>query len=66
VSGLDSSLVSAELPGEIKAFTGSEGRFGVLDMPLLRRWARWEQRFGIVRTVPDVSTMFDTAFAPRG
>jgi putative hydroxymethylpyrimidine transport system substrate-binding protein len=66
VSGLDPSLVSAELPGEIKAFTGPEGHFGVLDMTLLRRWARWEQRFGIVSRVPDVSTMFDAAFAAKG
>ena len=41
------------------------GRFGVLDLPLLRTWARWEARFGIVRQVPDVTTMFDTAYAPR-
>ena len=66
VSGLDPTLVSAELPGEIRAFTGPEGHFGEFDMPILHRWARWEQRFGIVRTIPDVSTMFDTSFAPRG
>jgi ABC-type nitrate/sulfonate/bicarbonate transport system substrate-binding protein len=59
VSGLDSSLVSAELPGEIKAFTGPEHRFGVFDMGLLARWARWEARFGIVRRPPDVRAMFD-------
>jgi putative hydroxymethylpyrimidine transport system substrate-binding protein len=66
VQGLDPSLVSAELPGEVKAFTGPEGRFGVLDRPLLARWAKWEKRFGIVRTTPDVATMFDFAFAPKG
>jgi putative hydroxymethylpyrimidine transport system substrate-binding protein len=62
VSGLDPSLVSAELPGELRAFTGPEHRFGVLDMALLRRWARWEARFGIVTRPPDVRAAFDPAF----
>ena len=66
VGGLDPSLVTAELPGLESAFTGPEGHFGVLDVPLLHRWALWEAHFGIVRRVPDVSAMFDTAFAPRG
>ncbi len=65
VSGLDPALVTAELPGLERAFTGPEGHFGVLDIPLLHRWARWEARFGIVKRVPDVATTFDTAFAPR-
>ncbi|HTU29074.1 MAG TPA: ABC transporter substrate-binding protein [Solirubrobacteraceae bacterium] len=58
VSGLDPSLVSAELPGEIKAFTGPGHRFGVFNMALLARWARWEARFGIVKQIPDVHAMF--------
>jgi putative hydroxymethylpyrimidine transport system substrate-binding protein len=65
VSGLDASLVSAELPGLGRAFTGPEHRFGVLDMALLARWARWEARFGIVTRPPDVHAMFDTAYADR-
>lgn len=63
VSGLDASLVSAELPGLEKAFTGPEHRFGIFDMALLARWARWEARFGIVKRPPDVRTMFDAAFS---
>lgn len=66
VPGLDHGLDSAELAGLRPAFVGPEGRFGVLDMPLLRWWASWEARFGIVTSPPDVSAMFDTAFAPRG
>ena len=46
------------------AFRGPEGHFGVLDPALLRRWAAWEARFGIVRAVPDVAATFDAAFAP--
>jgi putative hydroxymethylpyrimidine transport system substrate-binding protein len=62
VSGLDASLVSAELPGLEGAFTGPEHRFGELDLSRLRRWARWEARFGIVARAPDVAAMFDPAF----
>ncbi len=66
VPGLDHGLDSAELAVLDPAFRGTGGRFGVIDVPLLRRWARWEVRFGIVDRLPDVSAMFDTRFAPRG
>jgi putative hydroxymethylpyrimidine transport system substrate-binding protein len=65
VQGLDPTLVKAELAGEVPAFTGPEHRFGELDVPLLRRWAAWEHRFGIVKRTPDIATTFDTRFAPR-
>lgn len=67
VSGLDPSLVAAELPGEIGAFTGPEHRFGVFDTGLLRRWAHWEVRFGIVTRPPHVDAMFssDSSAAER-
>ncbi len=65
VQGLDPKLVAAELAGEVPAFTGPEHRFGVLDRPLLHRWAVWEHRFGIVPRTPDIATTFDTRFAPR-
>jgi putative hydroxymethylpyrimidine transport system substrate-binding protein len=65
VQGLDPTLVRAELAGEVPAFTGPEHHFGVLDVPLLRRWAAWEHRFGIVKRTPDIATTFDTRFAPR-
>ena len=47
------------------AFAGPQHRFGLLDLPLLHRWARWEHQFGIVSTVPVVATTFDTRFAPH-
>ena len=65
VPGLDPRLLAAELSALEPAFTGPEHRFGALDIPLLERWAHWEQRFGIVRRAPDVATTFDTRFAPR-
>ncbi|HLI59643.1 MAG TPA: ABC transporter substrate-binding protein [Solirubrobacteraceae bacterium] len=66
VSGLDPGLVSAELPGLVAAFTGPEHRFGIFDMQLLARWARWEARFGIVKRPPDVHAMFSPALASGG
>ena len=64
VPGLDHALDTAELAGLAAAFRGPEGHFGVLDPAVLRRWAAWEARFGIVKTPPDVAQAFDTAFAP--
>jgi putative hydroxymethylpyrimidine transport system substrate-binding protein len=65
VPGLDHSLDTAELAGLASAFRGPEGTFGVLDPAVLRQWAAWEARFGIVKTPPDVAQTFDTAFAPK-
>ena len=64
VPGLNHALDTAELAGLGAAFRGPEGHFGVLDTALLRRWAAWEARFGIVKSPPDVATTFDAAFAP--
>jgi ABC-type nitrate/sulfonate/bicarbonate transport system substrate-binding protein len=66
VPGLNHALDTAELTGLGAAFRGPEGHFGVLDTALLRRWAAWEARFGIVKSPPDVATTFDTTFAPKG
>ena len=64
VPGLSHDLDTAELSGLAAAFRGPDGRFGVLDPVILRRWAAWEARFGIVKAPPDVSRTFDRAFAP--
>ena len=40
------------------------GEVGVLDPVRLRRWAVWEQRFGIVKQRPDVDATFDSSFLP--
>jgi putative hydroxymethylpyrimidine transport system substrate-binding protein len=64
VPGLNHALDTAELAGLAAAFRGPEGRFGVLDPALLRRWAAWEARFGIVKAAPDIAATFDAAFAP--
>jgi NitT/TauT family transport system substrate-binding protein/putative hydroxymethylpyrimidine transport system substrate-binding protein len=62
VAGLDPKLVSAELAVLRPAFAGPDGRVGELNLARLRSWATWETRFGIVRRVPDVATMFDLEF----
>jgi NitT/TauT family transport system substrate-binding protein/putative hydroxymethylpyrimidine transport system substrate-binding protein len=66
VPGLDSRLAAAELRGELPAFRGPGGRFGVLDRSRLNAWARWEARFGIVRTPPNVAKMFDFGLGATG
>jgi putative hydroxymethylpyrimidine transport system substrate-binding protein len=63
VPGLDPKLVSAQLAGLLPAFKGPGNQVGVLDPTLLRAWARWEVRFGIVSRLPDVARAFDPSFA---
>jgi putative hydroxymethylpyrimidine transport system substrate-binding protein len=60
VSGLDPSLVQAQLTALLPAFRDAAGRVGELNIAALRRWATWEARFGIVARPPDVTQ----AFAP--
>jgi hypothetical protein len=61
VPGLDPSLFDAELSALHGAFTGPSGQaFGTFDRARLLAWAAWEKRFGIVKQVPDIPTMFPT------
>ncbi len=64
-SGLDRAGVQRELDAVSPAFTAGAHTFGELDPARLRAWARWEQRFGIVKRVPDVARAFDGRFVPR-
>ncbi len=59
VPGLDPKLIRADLVALRPAFIGPDGRPGELDGPVLRRWARWETRFGIVARPPDVAQAFE-------
>lgn len=65
VPGLDPSLVRAQLSGLLPAFSHSGGHIGEFDLATLRTWATWEARFGIVSHRPDITTMFDPAFAGK-
>ncbi|HEY4827545.1 MAG TPA: ABC transporter substrate-binding protein [Solirubrobacteraceae bacterium] len=63
VPGLDPKLVTTQLNALLPAFRDASGHVGALDVATLSAWARWEARFGIVRSVPDVTRAFDPAFA---
>ena len=65
VTGLDPSLVGAELSALLPAFRAADGGVGTLDPATLRRWSVWEARFGIVRRPPDVAATFDRRFVSR-
>jgi putative hydroxymethylpyrimidine transport system substrate-binding protein len=56
--GLDRSLLEAEINAVDADFADTNGRVGALDAGQLRAWARWEQRVGIVKRVPDVRRAF--------
>ena len=63
VKGLHRDALLAQLRAVQPAFTAGVNRFGELDEARLRTWARWAARFGIVKTAPDVGSLFDTTFA---
>jgi ABC-type nitrate/sulfonate/bicarbonate transport system substrate-binding protein len=65
VPGLDPKLVSAQLAGLLPAFQGPGHRVGLLDPARLGAWARWEVRFGIVSSPPDVTQAFDPSLGAR-
>jgi len=65
VPALDPELVSEQLQAELPAFAAPDGRVGELDLAALRAWARWEARFGIVSSPPNVGATFDPSFVDR-
>ena len=53
VSGLSAKAVSQQLKVELPAFLPKGGGgYGSLEPAVLRAWARWEKKFGIVKTDP--------------
>jgi putative hydroxymethylpyrimidine transport system substrate-binding protein len=66
VPGLDPSLVAAQLTGLLPAFRGPDGRVGELNVALLRGWAAWETRFGIVSHLPNVTRAFKPNLTAAG
>jgi ABC-type nitrate/sulfonate/bicarbonate transport system substrate-binding protein len=59
VTGLDPSLVSAELSALLPAFQPADGHLGELSVGTLARWAVWETHFGLVPRAPDVGAAFE-------
>ena len=65
VSGLSKQSVSQQLAAELPAFLPRDGgAYGTLQPAVLRAWATWEARFGIVKRTPDVRAMFDRSLLP--
>lgn len=66
VPGTGRALTARELDAVQPTFQAVDGSIGTLDLAGLRPWARWEQRFGIVKRVPEVAQMFVPRFAAAG
>lgn len=64
--GLERAALKRELDAVLPAFGGGADRVGELDPHRLRAWARWDERFGIVKRVPDVARAFDGRFVAAG
>lgn len=60
VPGLDPGELRAQLDALEPALAPAGEPIGALDPRVLARWARWEARFGIVASPPDVARLFDT------
>jgi putative hydroxymethylpyrimidine transport system substrate-binding protein len=58
---LDEAALTAELDAVDEAFTAGARAFGQLKPDVLRAWARWDVRFGILKRPPDVERAFDTS-----
>jgi ABC-type nitrate/sulfonate/bicarbonate transport system substrate-binding protein len=64
--GLQRRVVEEQLDAVLPAFTAGGNAFGALNLPALRRWATWAERFGATRGRPDVARMFEPRFARQG
>jgi hypothetical protein len=63
VRGLDRAALAAQLDAVAPAFTEGADFAGQLRPSVLRAWAAWDMRFGILRRRPDVGAAFDTSIA---
>jgi putative hydroxymethylpyrimidine transport system substrate-binding protein len=60
--GLDRARVQTAFDAVSPAFLEGVTRYGDLDLPRLRAWARWEARERVVRRPPDVALAFAPGF----
>jgi putative hydroxymethylpyrimidine transport system substrate-binding protein len=65
VRGLRRDVVAAQLEAVGPAFSAGTPVYGVLRRDVLRAWADWDVRFGILRERPDVRRAFDTTLVGR-
>ncbi len=64
--GLQRGLVARQLDAVQQLFQADDGTIGTLDTAGLRKWAAWEQRFGITKHRPEVALAFDPGPARLG
>jgi putative hydroxymethylpyrimidine transport system substrate-binding protein len=58
---LDRDALAPQLDAVAPVFTAGAQTFGQLQMSVLRAWARWDLKFGILRRPLDVARAFDTS-----
>ena len=63
--GLDRAVLAAQLDAVNPAFTAGAREFGELRPDVLRSWAAWDERFGILSKPLDVRAAFDTTLVQR-
>jgi ABC-type nitrate/sulfonate/bicarbonate transport system substrate-binding protein len=63
VSGLDPASLTAQLRALGPAFTSGARYYGQLRPAVLRAWAAWDVRFGILKRPPDLARAFDLGAA---
>jgi putative hydroxymethylpyrimidine transport system substrate-binding protein len=63
-TGLDRETVQRQLDAVSPSFRAGARAIGQLNQQRLRAWARWEQRFGLVKRVPEVALAFDGRYVP--
>ena len=65
VRGLDPDELAAQMDAVAPAWTAGAAEFGQLRPAVLRRWAAWDLRFGILERPLDVARAFDTTLVTR-
>jgi putative hydroxymethylpyrimidine transport system substrate-binding protein len=66
VRGLDRGELSAQMDAIAPAFTAGAAVYGQLRGDVLRAWADWDVRFGILERAPDLAAAFDRTLVPGG
>jgi ABC-type nitrate/sulfonate/bicarbonate transport system substrate-binding protein len=65
VRGLDAGALSAQMDAVAPAFTAGARVYGELRGDVLRAWADWDVRFGILKRAPDLGRAFDGSLVPH-
>ena len=65
VRGLDRDEIGAQMDAVAPAFTAGAQVYGQLRAGVLRKWAAWDRKFGILSTDIDPAEAFDTTLVGR-